>query len=167
VPASATYTPIATTTLGSAQASYTFSSIPSTYTDLVLVCNWKNSAGSGYWGQLQFNGDTGSNYSTTVLQGNGSIASSYRYSNDSVGVRIGGLTTANNNPSIVNIQNYSNSTTYKTQISRYSDSSSAVQAFATLWRNTAAITSIKIQIENGTANIVAGSTFTLYGILSA
>lgn len=163
----ATYEPIATTTLGSAAASYTFTSIPSTYTDLVLVCNWRNSVGAGYWGQLQFNGDTGSNYSTTVLDGNGTSATSYRYTNDSVGVRIGGTTTANNNPSIVNIMNYSNTTTFKSQISRYSDASQAAQAFASLWRSTAAITSIKIQIENGTANIVAGSTFTLYGIKSA
>jgi len=167
MPAGSTYTPIATTTLGSAAASYTFSSIPSTYTDLVLVCNWRNSVGAGYWGQLQFNGDTGSNYSTTVLQGDGSTATSYRYTNDSVGVRIGGTTTANNNPSIVNIMNYSNTTTFKTQVSRYSDSSRSVQAFASLWRSTAAINSIKIRIEDQTANIVAGSTFTLYGIASA
>lgn len=159
-----TYKPIASTTLGSNVASYTFSSIPSTYTDLVLICNWKNSVGAGYWGQLQFNGDTGSNYSTTVLDGNGSITSSYRYTNDSVGVRIGGTTTSNNNPSIVNIINYANTTTFKTQISRYSDSSRTTQALAGLWRSTAAINSIKIRIEDQTANIVAGSTFTLYGI---
>ena len=163
----ATYEPIATTTLSSNQTSYTFSSIPATYTDLVLICNFKNSVGAGYWGQLQFNGDTGSNYSTTVLDGNGTSATSYRYSNENVGVRIGGTTTANNNPSIVNIMNYANTTTYKTQITRYSDASRAAQAFASLWRSTAAINSIKIQIESATADIVAGSTFTLYGIKAA
>ena len=134
---------------------------------MVLICSWKNSVGAGYWGQLQFNGDTSSNYSTTVLQGSGTAATSFRYNNETVGVRIGGTTTANNNPSIVNIQNYSNTTTFKTQVSRYSDSSRAAQAFVSLWRSTSAITSIKIQIEDGTANIVAGSTFTLYGITAA
>ena len=167
MPAGSTYSTIATYTVPSNTSSYTFTSIPGTYTDLVLICSWKNSVGAGYWGQLQFNGDTGSNYSTTVLDGNGTSATSYRYTNDSVGVRIGGTTTANNNPSIVNIMNYANTTTFKTQISRYSDSSRAVQAFVSLWRSTAAINSIKIQIEGGTANIVAGSTFTLYGITAA
>lgn len=165
--AGSTYTPIATTTLGSNQLNVTFSSISGSYTDLVLICNWKNAIGAGYWGQMIFNADTSSNYSNTFLQGDGSSASSYIYSNRSDGIRIGALTAGNFYPSIVHLQNYSNSTTYKTIIGRYSDSSYAAQAYVGLWRSTSAITSIKLQVENNSTNIIAGSTFTLYGILAA
>ena len=44
--AGSTYTPIATTTLGSA-GTITFSSIPSTYTDLVIVLNGNGSRVAG------------------------------------------------------------------------------------------------------------------------
>ena len=109
-----TYTPIATTTLGSNQSTVTFSSIPSTYTDLVLVCNATVSSANGTW-YLEFNSDTGTNYSATVLKGNGTAASSDRLSTI-YGIPWGGWstgapTTANN--AIIQINNYSNTTTYK------------------------------------------------------
>jgi hypothetical protein len=164
--AGATYEPIATTTLGSAQASVTFSSLGS-YTDIVAIVNVKNTVGAGYWLQAQFNGFTSNQYSTTVLQGNGSAASSYRYSNESDGVRCGATYTSNFTPAIINILNYSNSTTFKTVLSRFNDGGNTVQALVGLFRQTGAITSIKFQIEAGTANIASGSTFTLYGIAAA
>jgi len=77
--AGSTYTPIATTTLGSSATSYTFTSIPSTYTDLVIVAQIKGDTTT--YLNLRFNGDTGSNYSRTTLSGNGSTASSERRSN--------------------------------------------------------------------------------------
>jgi hypothetical protein len=164
--AGATYEPIATTTLGSAQASVTFSSLGS-YTDIVAIVNVKNTVGAGYWLQAQFNGFTSNQYSTTVLQGNGSAASSYRYSNESDGVRCGATYTSNFTPAIINILNYSNSTTFKTVLSRFNDGGNTVQALVGLFRQTGVITSIKFQIEAGTANIASGSTFTLYGIAAA
>ena len=73
----ATYDKIATYTLPSATSSYTFTSIPSTYTDLVLVVSARMTGGGGASAiQLQFNGDTGSNYSITTLNGDGSSATS-------------------------------------------------------------------------------------------
>ena len=75
----ATYEPIQTTTLGSAAASYTFSSIPSTYTDLKLVITG-TSVGAYADIDLRFNSDTATNYSWTALAGNGTAASSYRAS---------------------------------------------------------------------------------------
>ena len=71
-----TYDPIATTTIsGSSTNTYTFSSIPSTYTDLVLAfANFQGT--TNYSFALRFNGDSGSNYSYTVLEGNGTSASS-------------------------------------------------------------------------------------------
>ena len=161
-----TYTPIATTTLGSAEASVTFSSLGS-YTDLVLIVAAQPQTNNDAL-LCRFNSDTGSNYSYTALSGNGSAASSYRESNKSQGFRI-----ANGFPnstsfglSIVSILNYTNSTTYKTAIARGNNAGTQADAFVGLWRNTAAITSITI-VPESLDTLLTGSTFTLYGIEAA
>jgi hypothetical protein len=158
-----TYTPIATQTLGSAAASVTFSSISGTYTDLILIISGTNTAG-GENLLLQFNSDTGSNYSRTQLTGNGSAAQSFRASNVTE-ARIGIVQTTPST-SISNIMNYSNTTTNKTIISRDGNAGVNTQAVVNLWRNTAAITSILIY-QSSSANFLTGSTFTLYGVKSA
>lgn len=155
-----TYESIATTTLGSAAASYTFSSIPSTYTDLVIVGQGTLSADGGW--AVRFNGDTASNYSSTVVYGDGTSAASARAVNDtSMGLGYGGTAQGTN---IFHIQNYSNSTTYKSALSRQSGNG-YVAAKVGLWRNTSAITSITALTYSG--NFAVGSTFTLYGIKGA
>lgn len=157
-----TYTPIATTTLGSAASSYTFSSIPSTYTDLVLIVN--ASSGAGISINCQLNGDTGSNYSYTGLYGNGSSAGSSRASNQT-GAYLGYIGSTQIYNVINHFMNYSNTTTYKTILNRKNQADQYVEADVALWRNTAAINSIKIY--PGSGNFDAGSTFTLYGIKAA
>lgn len=163
----ATYEPINTQTLGSAQASVTFSSIPATYTDLVLVYEAGNS-GNIYDGTFaRFNSDTGNNYSWTYLLGNGSTAISGRESN--VARTGAGASGASRGMSILNIMNYSNTTTYKTILNRRSvvDASGyTVGAEVGLWRSTAAISTVLLFVQSGT-NFDAGSTFTLYGIKAA
>lgn len=164
MPAGSTYTPIATTTLGSAATSYTFSSISGSYTDLVLVFAGTMSAPDDLG--IRFNSDTGSNYSTTILGGNGTTAFSTRVSTQTQGyLDWAGLTTAQGN-AIVQIQNYANTTTYKTYLSRFNQAARGTDACVGLWRSTAAITSVTIKAV-GANNIAAGSTFTLYGIASA
>ena len=158
-----TYEPIATTTLVSNASDITFSTIPSTYTDLVLVVNGHLTVDDNVF--LQFNGDTGSNYSFTILRGDGSSATSTRSSNVAQMYLGGILTTATGN-TISSIQNYSNSTTYKTVLTRTNGvTSGATQARVGLWRSTSAITSVKVGALSG--NFVAGATFTIYGIKSA
>ena len=156
-----TYEPITTTTLGTATASVTFSSISGAYTDLVLVI--AGSASAGVSALIQYNSDTGSNYSFTGINGNGSSASSFRVTSTS-SIGLGEIYNYSCNL-ICQIQNYSNATTYKTNISRANSASDYTQAIVGLWRNTAAITSITIATSSGTFN--TGSTFTLYGIKSA
>lgn len=163
--AGATYTPIATTTLSVDTATVTFSSIAGTYTDLILVCSVKNDTAASYNMYAQFNSDTGSNYSWTRLQGNGTSAYSDRASGQTV-MRYGLFNKTNFVPVIIQFQNYSNATTYKTCISRCSDSSDSVTAIVNLWRSTSAITSIALSVEGG-AKYASGSTFTLYGIAAA
>ena len=162
MPAGSTYTPIATTTLGSAQSSYTFTSISGSYTDLVLVYNGSSASAGNL--ALQFNGDTGTNYSVTILFGDGSTAGSARVSNDT-SANLAGSNTSNNTATI-SIMNYSNSTTYKTALGRGMRTGDQVVAKVALWRNTAAITSVKVIMDNA-ANFQTGSTFTLYGIQAA
>ena len=65
-----TYEPIATSTLGSAQATVTFSSIVGTYRDLVLIIN-STPTTSNVTGNMRFNSDTGVNYYMTGMRGNG------------------------------------------------------------------------------------------------
>ena len=156
-----TYAPIATNTLASTATNLTFSSIAGTYTDLVLIANFKSSATDGI--SVQFNGDTASNYSWTLLYGTGTAAGSARYTSQT-GVTIGYTTASNFNTTICQFQNYSNATTYKTLLSKSSAADYEVDAIAGLWRSTAAITSIKI---NCTGTLQIGSTFTLYGIAAA
>jgi hypothetical protein len=165
----ATYEKIATTTLGSDTLNIDFTSIAGTYTDLVLISNHFMAAQCTVG--MQFNSDTGSNYSTTALRGNGSTASSGR---ESSGPAIQNtLNDIARNPNVANavtiwnIQNYSNSTTYKTVLLRHNNATSdaaGVGANVGLWRNTSAITSIRLLATSSTQNFKTGSTFTLYGI---
>ena len=167
--AGSTYTPIATTTLGSAQANVDFTFF-SGYTDLILICNAKTASNTSFVVRVG-NGsiDTGTNYSYTVMEGNGSLARSGRDSNASFGFLTGHFTqvvAGNDIETITHFQNYSNATTYKTWINRGNVPAQWTDSSVCLWRNTAAITTIRI-LNNTGANLSAGSTFTLYGVLNA
>lgn len=166
MPLPSTMTPIATNTLTSATATVTFSNIPQNYTDLVLVTNTYLST-SSQSGNITYNGDTGTNYSVTFLGGNGSSASSSRSSTRAnLPLDLGyGYSSSNFGVYNVHIQNYANTTTYKTMISRGGEAGIGTNATVGLWRSTSAITSITCGTSGG--NYVAGSTFTLYGIKAA
>ena len=157
-----TYDPIATQTLGSAAASVTFSSIVSTYTDLIIVQSSQVSAG-GY-NRITFNGDTGTNYSNTQLYGTGTVAGTSRLSTFAY-IQSGYNTASTQDTHIHQIMNYANSTTFKTTLTRFNDTGDIVGASVGLWRSTAAINSITI--TQGSGNYSIGSTFTLYGIKAA
>jgi hypothetical protein len=157
-----TYTPIATNTVsGSTTATVTFSSIPATYTDLVLVASGTAVGPSDC--VIYFNGSQATNYSWTRLYGNGSAASSVTNATQT-SITVGTLWTTVGNM-IVNIQNYSNSTTFKTVLSRNNSPANYVAAFSGMWRSTAAITSLSF--VSGNEYITAGTTITLYGIAAA
>ena len=170
-----TYTALLTQTLSTAAASITFNSIPQGYTDLVIIANMQGS-GAAFNNMLypviQFNGDTGANYSYTSLfarnTGSSDTVVSERSSNAS-GIKTLANTSVIFSPNIIHIQNYSNTTTFKTVLNRGAGANGTTAVDGTLanvglWRNTAAISSITITVSGGSFNIVAGSTFTLYGI---
>lgn len=161
--AGSTYTPIATVS-PSGTTTVDFTSISGSYTDLVLVTDFAVSSAGDFY--LRFNSDTGTNYSVTILVGDGTSAVSSRSST------IGYISPNYNSDQISqrvihnwSIQNYSNTTTYKTALCRYNNASRQTVAAVGLWRSTSAITSINIARSAG--NFTAGSTFTLYGIASA
>jgi hypothetical protein len=165
MPAGSTYTPIATTTLGSTNTSVTFNSF-SGYTDLVLVFSVKAATANLNTG-IRFNSDSGSNYNSTSLEGNGSTTRSQVF-NSADFIRTDSYSfvpTDSFSVKIVNIENYANSTTYKTALTRSNTASAGVDAFVGMWRNTNAITAIEVYARNDTFAI--GSTFTLYGIAAA
>ena len=163
-----TYTQIASTTLSSASSLVTFSSIPGTYTDLVLVGSIQCDNTSFY---IRCNSDTTNKYSATLLSGDGSAASSERFSQTDLGGN-GIYTKGNTFPSsssfgigIWNFLNYSNTTTYKTILSRVGSAGLSTRAIVNLYASTSAITQLDIRPFSGT--MAAGTTFNLYGIAAA
>jgi hypothetical protein len=154
------------TTTGSV-SSVTFSSINQGYTDLVIVANIQQVT-NGEDVAIQFNGDTTSLYSRTYLCGDGSTAHSGRSSSATSIICDHHATppTADSfSTNIIQVQNYSNTTTNKSVLARAGSLSSVAGTAAVvgLWRSTAAITSATIFCTNG-SNIKTGSTFSLYGI---
>ena len=160
-----TYTPIQTQTLASNQATVNLNSIPSSYTDLILIVNakWTGINGNCF---VRFNGDTASNYSWIRLSTNGTTNAS---------------ATGNTQSSLVNLWDMENPTTtlgffmfyikdyastnYKHTYYSHNTTTDYLKRYTAQWRSTSAITSISF--TNDSANCAAGSTFTLYGIKAA
>jgi hypothetical protein len=164
MPAGSTYTPIATHTATGSSNVITFSSIPSTYTDLVLVSKYQVS-GDGYT-DIRLNSDSGTNYSSTSLTNSGASAVSTRYANLSRFSEMYGYTGENDAMAVWNFMNYSNSTTFKSALLRaWYGAPDVTEAKALLYRSTSAISNISLTRVTG--NWSSGSTFTLYGIASA
>jgi hypothetical protein len=170
-----TYDLISSNVLTGNTSSITFSSIPATYTDLVV----KMSIRDGYVGGgnpntfqtsfLTFNGSSVASYSRTYLWGTGSAAASgtasgltsyYLQFSDSDGA------TANTfSNTEIYIPNYLSSNLKSSQLFAAQEdniSNAYVNLAANLWSNTSAITSITI--TNGAGQLVTGSSFYLYGI---
>jgi hypothetical protein len=165
-----TYEPIATTTASGSSATITFSSIPATYTDLVIVIGNVATTSGAPNIAMTYNNDTGSNYSSTLLEGNGSSASSARRSNTTSITEGNAISLGGSNPSTViyQVMNYSNTTTYKTCLIRNNEPATTyagVGAVVGLWRSTSAIN--RIDFNLGSGNFSSTSVFTLYGIKSA
>lgn len=165
-----TYEPIATYTLSSSAQSYTFSSIPGTYTDLILIVSAFNTSGNASY-RIYYNGDTANNYSAAYMEGDGNGGAPYssRWSSRAdIPFARGASSTV---PDVIttSLNNYSNTSTFKTSLSRYSLGSTLgkrTSATVGLWRSTAAITSITVTTGDATS-MGSGSMFTLYGIAAA
>jgi hypothetical protein len=172
----ATYTLISSNVLTASAASVTFSSIPATYTDLVL----RISARSSTFQQavdVTFNGDTpasGTSYSFVYLRGNGSAASSsLTGSTSSVNV-VGGQDQSNYTANTFSnfefyIPNYNSTSNKPVSSFTAAENNNATTWFintvAGLYRNATALTSILLTPTSG--NFASTSSFYLYGISNA
>jgi hypothetical protein len=176
-----TYDPIMSLTLGVNADSVTFNNIPATYTDLILVTSVRETSSSNSLQELIFriNSDSGGNYSLTNLVSNGSSASSGRRASGQTMAYIDyGRTQGNAGSgifavSITNIMSYSNTSVFKSMISRAGAITGTTittrgSGFtANLWQSTAAISSITFISFGGGTLYSAGSTFSLYGVTAA
>jgi hypothetical protein len=167
-----TYVALDTKTLGTAVPTVTFTSIPQGYTDLVLVASPAITSGNDNMRIRVGNGsvDSGSNYSWTALTGNGTRALSDRASNQTSILSDYDAymqTTLGNSTKVIHFQNYSNTTTFKTILSRSSNAPVGTDTLVNTWRSTSAINTITLFLNGGIQNFSVGSTFTIYGIANA
>lgn len=164
MPSAQTYEPIATTTLGSTQSNYTFTSISQAYTDLILICTFA-STGFNFSTQVG-NGsiDSGSNYNVIRLYGTGSGAGASNYYTNDV-YFVGNISANDKSSAVIHFNNYSNTTSYKTSLLRFNDAGAITFLNGGRWANTAAINQVRIFASSGA--LPAGSVFTLYGIKAA
>lgn len=149
----------------STTASVTFSNIPATFQDLVVVI-FAGATGASSM-TLRLNGDGGNNYSTTVLYGNGSSALSTRYTSQAaMYANYNGIPSATSvyGAFTFNILNYANSSTNKTLLMRTAadaNGSGWTELCVGRWAGTAAVNSLSIFAG---AFYTSGSTFALYGV---
>jgi hypothetical protein len=158
-----TYTALATVTLGTATASVTFSSIPATYRDLILVSDYKTSVASN--SLLRFNSDSGSNYPYVAMGGNSDGTSSFSATENALYLNVNSTQVEKQTTTILNVMDYSATDKHKTNLVRNGgQNADVVWAYAPRWANTAAITTMALTLSSG--NYSAGSTFSLYGVIA-
>ncbi len=170
-PAAGAVTLIGTTTLGSAAADITFSSISGSYQNLTMICQLRSTSASNQASlQIQLNGDTGSNYWTTGANryaGPGSAVNLFdntgTYINASNILSGGAQAAKYSSPITITIPNYKGTTLAKTLQFAGADYSDAPQFCAGTggWNNTGAITSIKLFPDAN--DFKAGCSISLYG----
>jgi hypothetical protein len=162
--------PIAYASLSSA-GNISFTNIPQTYQDLYIVLSIKNQSATAQQNCVFYlNGDTATNkYSDTWLNGDGSSATSSRYTTSTglypyIGTIPDGSTSA---PAsfIVHILNYANTSTYKTVIARGAgdaNGSGNTTLSVSLYQSTSGIS--QVLFGGGGAILGAGTTMEIFGI---
>lgn len=162
-----TYTPIATTTLTSPAATFTFSSIPSTYTDLIVIVSPQQTTGADNL-RMQFNGDTGGNYNNLLIR-SGTSGQDAISAFSATSIQTDSFSyppTTNFGAKVFQIGGYSDTNVQKEVIMRSNSQNGfgGVEFGGALWNSTATINSIRLFC---TINYSVGTTFSLYGIKGA
>ena len=174
--AAGSYDLLETEILTGSQASVTFSNLNSTYgADYqhlqIRMTTRSTRAGNTSDGlDINYNGDTGSNYAWHRLLGNGSSVSSAAGSSQTTGVI--GVTSAASSTAdsfsgaVLDILDPFETTKYTTaRCLSGITSTSLIFLSSVLWMNTAALDSIALKADNG--NLLAGCRFSLYGLKKA
>ena len=156
-----TYVSLATITLGSTEADIEFSSIPATYRDLVLVCEYTtDTPASDIY--IRLNGAT-SGYTNVQMSGSGSVTASGTFNTDVIRLLFYAQTGASRANMIAHIMDYSATDKHKTVIGRVNNAALGVDAGAGRYASTDVITSVTV-LGNSPRVFQIGSTFSLYGI---
>jgi hypothetical protein len=173
-----TYTKIATITATGSVSDYSFTNIPQTFTDLVVVAQVRGAKAATTCSLLAYvgTGDNGTSLlqsnenSVTYITGDGSSATSTRTTSASgltlVSAPAASATSGVFGNYILNFLNYTNSTTFKTVLMRADLATTATRAFLGLATTTSPLKTVGIATY-GDSNIASGSTLTLYGIKAA
>ena len=173
----ATYTLISSNVLTTATASVTFSSIPATYTDLVVRWSARSAQANATTRiNINLNGVSGTSYSFTKLQATGTSASSANISG--FDKWWGEYVSANNATSNtfgsgeLYLPNYLSTVNKPASFFSVAENNTTangdwyVSALASLATITSAITSVALTL-NTADNFMTGSSFYLYGISNA
>jgi hypothetical protein len=162
------YESIATVTLGSAQSTISFSSIPSTFKHLQIRGIVRDAGGNGEY-KIELNSDTtATNYYGHVLYGDGSGVYASGGNNNTVApIPYSGLTASVFGANVMDILDYSDTNKYKTlrTLNGYDTNTTTgfIGLYSKLWKNTAAVNAITLRVVGGT-NFAQYSSFALYGI---
>jgi hypothetical protein len=176
-----TYTPIASSILSASAASVTFSSIPTSYTDLLVIYSIRGDASyesnNGDALAMRINGSTTAEYSVRALRGQGTSADSISRVTGNAdsfirtygGVASNSYTASSFSSGQIYIPNYQLSqnkpiSTY-TVAENNSSTTNMLASNAQLWQNTSVINSLEFTYTfNSASRFVSGSSFYLYGI---
>lgn len=152
-----TYDLIGSSVLTSTQATVTFSSIPQTYRDLILVLT--SPANSQFW--MRINGDTGTNYSHVRVRTDASTGNS-----GTATETVAEFMQSYNGHGVVTVDiiDYSATDKHKTILARGGSSSTEVSRQSIRWANTSAITELSFINTPGT--LISGAAIYLYGVVS-
>ena len=163
-----------TTVTGANAASLDFTSIPSTYTDLVLKVSVRNEAATtvgGLW--IQFNGSS-ANLSSKVIYGTGSAAGSFSDTTIFAYTNANNTTGSSFGSAEYYIPNYAGSANKSVSVDSVMETNASAANMALtagLWSSTAAITSIKLLTFNNSnstvVNFLQYSSAYLYGVKNA
>jgi len=169
------YESIATTTLSSSSGTITFSSIPQTFAHLQMRWIGRGTLADVSVGQkINFNSDTGANYSGHLIRGDGTTVYADKGQSATSAAFFGRVAAASSTAGmfggfIMDILDYTNTNKYKTlRCIGGSDrnGSGEIRFNSDAWLNTAAITSMTFQITDG-GNYDTNTQFALYGIKAA
>lgn len=161
----ATYEPIASITASAGATTLTFSGIPQTFTDLIVVAGGPGDVATNRcYMFVRPNSDSSALYSRTLLDGNGSAASSSRLSGESSWFI--GLTRPAT--AVFQIMSYANTNVFKTALEAgvNNQDRAVVRRAVYLYRSTSAITSLQF-LSSESTGVEAGTTLSLYGIKAA
>jgi hypothetical protein len=174
--AAGAYELISSTVLGSTTASVTFSSIPNTYKHLQVRMAARIATATGTNGvefDLRLNSDSGANYASHRLYGDGTSVTSTAASAQNQMAVLQGLPSASQTAGIfgaavIDILDYASTTKNKTlrTLNGYNGVSNRISMHSGLWVSTAAVNSILVYDINA-FSFASGSRFSLYGIKGA